>query len=122
MTAPMAIDERIAGAAGPSHAELRNNLHWETALDRLELDVILAERMLEDPTRPAPEPWDETQLEGPIPSHLRQRALDIRARQREVQHALQGLRGAVARQHDFARRVDRATGRTDRSVYLDLQA
>ncbi|MEP9362246.1 hypothetical protein ABLE68_04710 [Nocardioides sp. CN2-186] len=122
MNTPMAIDERIAGAAGPSHAELRNNLHWETALDRLELDVILAERMLDDPTRPAPEPWDETQLEGPIPSHLRQRALDIRARQRQAQQALQVMLGTIARHHDFARRVDRATGRPDHAVYLDLQA
>jgi hypothetical protein len=118
----MAIDERIAGAAGPSHAELRKNLHWETALDRLELDVILAERMLDDPTRPAPEPWDETQLEGPIPSHLRQRALDIRARQRQAQQALQVMLGTISRHHDFARRVDRATGRVDHAVYLDLQA
>lgn len=122
MTAPTTIDERINGAAGPSHAELRNNLHWETALDRLELDVILAERMLEDPSRPAPESWDETQLDGPMPSHLRQRALEIRARQRRVQQSLQSLLGTIARHHDFARRVDRATGRADHAVYLDLQA
>ena len=122
MNAVTTIDERIAGSAEPTHAELRNRLHWETALDRLELDVILAERMLADPSRPEPEPWDETQLEGPIPSYLRERALQIRARQRRVQSELQKLLGTITRHHDFARRVDRATGRIDRPVYLDLEA
>lgn len=104
------------------HAQLRHLLHWETALDRLELDVILTERMLEDPTRPPPEPWDETRLEGPIPPSLQERALEIRDRQRRVQAALVARLGTVHRHHDFARRVDRATGRPERSVYLDIEA
>ena len=32
----------------------RHHLHWATALDRLELDVIRAERLVAEPDRPAP--------------------------------------------------------------------
>ena len=122
MSAAVRIEARIAGSSSLSHAELRHHLHWETALDRLELDVILAERMLADPSRPAPAPWDETELEGPIPADLRDRALEIRTRQRRVHAELQQALGTIGRHHDFARRVDRATGRVDRPVYLDLEA
>jgi hypothetical protein len=101
-------------------------LHWETALDRLELDVILAERLLADPTLdPAPErePWDEPQLHGAIPADLADRAIAIRARQLAVEAALVTALGAARRQHRFADRVDRATGRRlDHALYVDLEA
>lgn len=105
-----------------THAELRHHLHWETALDRLELDVILAERVLEDPTRSLPEPWDEPQLSGPIPESLQQRARDISERQRRVQAQLATQLAVVNRHQDFASRVEQATRRPDVPVYLDLQA
>ncbi len=104
----------------------RHHLHWETALDRLELEVILAERILADPTRgprPDHEPWDEPQLEGPIPADLADRAMSIRARQLKVEARLVTALGAARRQHQFADRVDRATGRrTGHAVYVDLRA
>jgi hypothetical protein len=104
----------------------RRHLHWETALDRLELEVILAERFLADPTRePAPdhEPWDEPRLQGPIPADLAERAVAIRGRQRAVEAGLVAALGAARRQHRFADRVDRATGRRlDHAVYVDLEA
>lgn len=100
----------------------RHHLHWATALDRLELDVIMAERMLEDPTRPAPERWDEPLLEGPIPADLRERALALRERQRHAQAALATTLGAIGRQHEFATRVDRATRQAGPAVYLDVIA
>lgn len=68
--------------SGPHH-DSGDHLHWETALDRLELDVMLAERMLTDPSRERriDEPWDEPMLAGPIPPDLVERALAIRERQ-----------------------------------------
>jgi hypothetical protein len=98
----------------------RHHLHWATALDRLELELILAERRLEDPTRPAPETWDEPDLLGPIPADLRERALALLDRQHQVRVAMTALLGSIGRQHDFANRVDRATRRTGQAVYLDV--
>lgn len=102
--------------------EQRHHLYWETALDRLELDVLRAERMLDDATAEPLESWDEPQLAGPIPDDLVERALAIRARQEAVMAALAASLGDVRRQHEFAERVDRATGRADHPVYLDLDA
>jgi hypothetical protein len=102
--------------------ESRHHLYWETALDRLELDVIRAERMLADSTVPALESWDEPELEGPIPPDLLDRAVAIRTRQERVQAALVDALGDVRRQHDFADRVDRATGRAATPVYVDVDA
>lgn len=103
-------------------ADDRHHLHWATALDRLELEVILAERMLLDPSRPAPDTWDEPLLEGPIPVDLRERAVTLRERQHRVRVEMTTLLGMIGRQHDFANRVDRATRRPDRPVYLDVNA
>ena len=95
---------------------------WETALDRLELDVIRAERRLADPDAPELEPWHEPSLCGPVPGDLVDRARALLARQRAVRDrmavTLQGLR----RHHEFAARVDRATARPGNPVYLDLDA
>lgn len=101
-------------------ADERHHLHWATALDRLELEVILAERRLEDPSRPPQDTWDEPDLHGPIPADLRERALALRDRQHQVQVAMTTLLGTIGRQHDFALRVDRATRQAGQSVYLDV--
>ncbi|KQW42581.1 hypothetical protein ASC77_23185 [Nocardioides sp. Root1257] len=105
---------------GTAMNEDRHHLHWATALDRLELEVILAERRLLDPSRPASDPWDEPELEGPIPHDLRDRAVALRERQHRVRVEMTALLGTIGRQHDFANRVDRATRTTGRSVYLDV--
>lgn len=100
----------------------RHHLHWETALDRLELDVLHTERLLEDPERSAPESWDEPDLHGPIPADLVERALAIRDRQLRAQEQLTAALGTIARQHEFASRVDRATRREGSGVYVDVSA
>jgi hypothetical protein len=105
-----------------TRAEDRHHLHWATALDRLELEVILAERRLEDPDRPPSDPWDEPMLSGPIPADLRDRALALRDRQQRVRVAMTTMLGTIGRQHDFANRVDRATRRTGPAVYIDVTA
>ena len=110
---------------GHKAPDLDEHLHWETALDRLELDVMLAERTLADPSRDRQidEPWDEPTLAGPIPADLVERALEIRERQLQVEAELARAVGAARCQHRFADRVDRATGRgAGRSVYLDVEA
>ena len=103
---------------------MSTHLHWQTELDRLELEIILAERLLADPGRAdEQEPWDEPRLAGPIPADLAARAIALRARQLTVEAGLVAALGAAGRQHRFADRVDRATGRRPGSaVYVDLEA
>ncbi len=100
----------------------RRHLHWETALDRLELDIINAERRLTDPDAPDPEPWDEPQLTGPMPDDLVERARGLLERQRVVREQMTTALQTLRRHHDFASRVDRATARAARPVYVDLDA
>ncbi|HYF71430.1 MAG TPA: hypothetical protein VD864_01345 [Nocardioides sp.] len=115
------------GTGVPHHVrpDSSEHLHWETALDRLELDVMLAERTLANPSRNwlIDEPWDEPMLAGPIPPDLVERALAIRERQLQVEAELVRAVGAARSQHRFADRVDRATGRgPGRAAYLDVDA
>jgi hypothetical protein len=95
---------------------------WETALDRLERDATDAERMLADADTPPTGSWDEPDLTGPIPADLVDRAVALRARQERIRAELVTALDATRRQHRFADRVDRATGRGDGPVYLDLDA
>ena len=109
----------------PGALDARHHLHWETALDRLELEVIYVERLLVDPDadHEALDPWDEPHLAGPIPDDLVERAIEIRARQERAERALSHVVDRTRRQHQFAARVDRATGgRSVPSVYLDVDA
>lgn len=106
-----------------SYDESRQHLIWETALDRLELDVLRAEQMLDRAAAlDAFEPWDEPLAAGPLPHHLLDRALELRARQQEVQRQLVEALQTLGRQSAFTDRVDRATARAARPVYLDVTA
>jgi hypothetical protein len=100
----------------------RQHLIWETALDRLELDVMRAEQMASHPASHDVEPWDEPHLDGPVPNDLVERALELRARQQQAQAALASALAALGRQHAFADRVDRATALAARPVYVDVSA
>ena len=106
--------------------ETRHHQRWETALDRLEHDATAAERMLADAATPPAGSWDQPDLAGPIPADLVDRAVALRARQERIRAELAAALDATRRQHRFADRVDRATGRAtgrgDRPVYLDLDA
>lgn len=109
----------------PGALDARSHLHWETALDRLELEVIYVERLLIDPTseHEALDPWDEPHLLGPIPADLQARAIEIRTRQERAERALSHVVDRTRRQHQFAARVDRATGGRSRpSIYVDIDA
>jgi hypothetical protein len=102
----------------------RLHLVWETSLDRLELDLMRAERLLADPTAVSLESWDEPDLVGPMPDDLLERALELRARQDSLMALLAARLGAVRREHAFADRVDRATAgtRPSRPAFLDVEA
>jgi hypothetical protein len=109
----------------PGALDARYHLHWETALDRLELEVILVERLLTDPSweHEALDPWDEPQLTGPIPTDLVDRAVEIRHRQQRAERALAPVLDRTRRQHRFADRVDRATGApSGPAIYVDVDA
>ena len=106
-----------------TYDESRQHLIWETALDRLELDVLRAEQMLSrHPAPHDPEPWDEPLVDGPLPHDLLDRALDLRARQEAIQRQLAQALQALSRQSAFTDRVDRATARHSGPVYVDVSA
>ena len=102
------------------------HLNWESALDRLELDLMRAERLLHHDGSPTLDSWDEPDLDGPVPDDLYERAVELRARQQSLQATLVARLGTIRREHAFATRVERATGRAsgrgERPAYLDVDA
>ena len=57
---------------------------WETVLDRLEVEVLWAERLLRAAKPLDPTGWSPPRAIGPMPEHLLERARDIHARQQET--------------------------------------
>lgn len=94
---------------------------WASALDRLEMDVVAIERMVEDPSQPAPAAWTAPGL-GPLPAHLVERAIALQTRQLAAERALAEQLDLVARQQEFTSRVDRATRSPGTPLYLDVSA
>ena len=78
---------------------------WETVLDRLELDLLQAERLIATGEAVTPEPWRVPRVEGPIPTALLPRAHDIQRRQAELKTALRDALGATVRQRAYADKV-----------------
>jgi hypothetical protein len=98
-------------------------LAWEVALDRLELDLIMAERFLESGQPPAPEEWDMPQVGGPLPASLLPRALDIQRRQAAIEVALREALTANGRHRDFTDRVStKSVNGLVAPAYVDLSA
>lgn len=95
-------------------------LAWTIELDRLELDVIRAER-----TVPAGRPirtddWRPPSSIGPIPPGLVARASDLRERQERCLAQMAERLGGAARQHALTVAVSRATVDDGVPVYLDV--
>ena len=87
----------------------RRHLAWETALDRLELDVMLTERLLDradgEPGRlPQLHPWEPPTGLGLMPERLLERARLVLARQAELQQLRRGGRCRSARERRSAPR------------------
>ena len=92
---------------------------WVAELDRLELDVEIAERMLADHRSAEPVAWAAPELRAPLPEDLVPRARLIHERQLVVADALTRRVSSTARQLALTRRV-RTLVVPDVPVYVDL--
>ena len=95
---------------------------WQVELDRLELDVLRAERALADNTLLRTDPWDLPGVRGPMPEELREQAVSLLERQRAVTAALAQRLGATARQQSVVDRLDLGSPLDNLPVYLDVSA
>lgn len=96
---------------------------WETEIDRLELDVIRAERLLKGLTSMPTEPWDPPVVPGQMPADLAARAQDLLDRQERATARLTVALTEAQRQISYTDRVTGVSGRAVTApVYLDLEA
>ncbi len=95
-------------------------MSWNIELDRLELDVMRAERALPqgDPVRT--DSWYPPAVIGPVPPALVERALALLARQEACLQEMDRRLGGAARQAAMAAAISRATVDHHASpVYVD---
>jgi len=96
---------------------------WETELDRLELDVVRAERLAKGLSALAVDPWDPPAIPGQMPADLAHRAQDLLDRQGRATVELARALAAAQKQVAYGERLSDATGRAPAvPVYLDLEA
>jgi hypothetical protein len=96
---------------------------WEIELDRLELDVIRAERLLKGLDSLPTDPWSPPIIPGQIPVDLAARAQELLDRQDRVTADLGRALAAAQTQVAYADRAQRLVGRDPSvPVYLDLEA
>ncbi len=94
---------------------------WEAALDRLELDVGLAEQLLVSATPVLPQPWEPPTVRGPMPDDLVPRARLLHERQLAAAQKITLAASATRRQAALAAKVT-DTITPDVPVYLDVTA
>jgi len=103
--------------------EARIRAVWECELDRLEIDVVRAERLLKSLDAIPAEPWDPPAVPGQMPADLALRAQELLDRQERASAELASALTAAQRQFAYGERVtDVAGGGPARPVYLDLEA
>lgn len=95
---------------------------WQVDLDRIELDVLRAERALDSGSELRTDPWDVPGNHGPIPAGLRERAEGIHARQQAVMLRIAEQLGATLRHQTVVDRVALSSIRENLPVYLDVSA
>ncbi|SDS43270.1 hypothetical protein SAMN04488570_1869 [Nocardioides scoriae] len=109
MSAGSPLDDRVPGAS---------RLAWETELDRLELDLHRAERLLAaSRSLEAPPEWIAPADRGPMPAYLLPRARELHARQQELMQRLAVSLEATMRRQEAS---ERASSSLSPSVYVDL--
>ena len=95
---------------------------WVEALDRLELDVDEAERMLTgsllSPDEAQQNRWVAPTGFGPLPESLYERAVQVNARQIEVTRKIALALGATRRESDLAHRLS-SSGQPAGPLYVD---
>lgn len=95
-------------------------LAWTIELDRLELDVIRAERGVREDRPLRTDDWRPPSSIGPIPPGLVARARDLRERQERCLDQMAERLGGAARQHALTVAVSRATVGDGVPVYVDV--
>lgn len=97
---------------------------WEVTLDRIELDLVRAERALESDLGPGRiDEWQAPDYYGPIPVSLRPRAEDILARQQVAMRRIAEQLGVTSQHQAIVESVTPLLTRShDRSVYVDVNA
>lgn len=94
---------------------------WERELDRLELDVDTAERMLREGGPVVTPEWTPPQLEGALPEEMVFRAQTILQRQQVVLAAFTQSLAATRDQHELTRKIrDSVPAANERPVYVDV--
>jgi hypothetical protein len=97
---------------------------WVAALDRLEVDVALAETMLASASAEEPQglpSWAPPPVRGPLPSDLEPRARLVLERQLAVAHRITQRLTQTGRHRQLTQRI-RSTAHPEVPVYVDLQA
>ena len=96
---------------------------WECELDRLEIDVLRAERLLKGLENIPAEPWAPPSIPGQMPADLALRAQALLDRQDRAVADLRSALASAQRQISYADRLTEATGQAPAvPVYLDLDA
>ncbi len=101
--------------------DLSFRAEWEAALDRLQMDVELAEQLLVSATPLPPQPWQPPNLRGPMPDDLMPRARLLHERQLAAARDIALAASATRRQVALANKVT-DTYAADVPVYLDVTA
>jgi len=102
---------------------------WDAVLSRLESSVARTERLLEVAENGtsgyddrADAHWQPPADLGPLPAHLVERALSLRARQEAVDQAVRSALLRTGQHRRLTDRVDAATSAPTAPAYLDLRA
>ena len=112
--------------ASPPALEPAEDFHaaWVAELDRLEVDVELAEAMLaadrRDELEP-PAPWSPPEMRAPLPSDLEPRARLVLERQLAVAYRVTERLTETGRHRRLTQAI-RDTTHVDIPIYLDLNA
>jgi hypothetical protein len=104
---------------------LSNDPHhdaWQVDLDRIELDVLRAERALDSGAELRTDPWDLPGNHGPIPAALQERAASILERQQAVMHRIAEQLGVTLRHQTVVDRVALSSVHENLPIYLDVSA
>jgi hypothetical protein len=97
-----------------------DSLAWEVELDRLELDILQVERLIQAMKPLERTDWVAPTLSTPLPQHLVARATSIHERQRK---ALAKILRSLTQAQRHQRYVDRTTAEEPSvPLYLDITA
>lgn len=95
---------------------------WQVDLDRIELDVLRAERALDSGAELKTDAWDVPGNHGAIPDELLERAQEILARQLAVMDRIAEQLGINLRHQSVIEKVGLGSNLSNVPVYLDVSA